>query len=430
MPPSERVALIALFVVFAVLCVVFNSVTPYRTGATYAGVTLPDIGAPDERAHVEYVRHLWRRLEFPTFQVPANENYEAHQPPLYYLAAAPLSATGLRASEQVEGILLRLLSTAIGVATLVCIYSAASLLLPSGAMALGATAFAGLLPMQIALFSSVNNDALTQFWFALATCWMLRNLNDGWNGARTAQLASVIGLALLTKTTSLVLIPLALIAVWMSRNRSSSHVTYHVGALVLVPIVIAAPWFVRNSILYGDPLALGAFQQAFAGTATRQGIQEAFGLSALQYYTDWIGWYTFRSFWGAFGYLVVQWPLWLANEVYLALGILTVLGIVGWLRWAIEARVVVGRSLGLLSAQLLLTTAVFVQFTLTFAQGQGRYFAPAMPTIAIFAVGGLTRLVPQKYRDGASHAIIAGMLALACYAVFVAWSGYRIILGR
>src|SRR5438105_9824815 len=78
----------------AVIAIVFAGVTPYRTpGRLFInrGITIPDIGAPDERQHANYIQHLLDGKGIPTFQPAARDagdHYEDHQPPLYYVLAA------------------------------------------------------------------------------------------------------------------------------------------------------------------------------------------------------------------------------------------------------------------------------------------------------------------------------------------------------
>src|SRR5258708_2550539 len=59
--------------------------------AAYAAVT-PFGRAPDETAHALYVQHLVREHTLPVLRRTPRDAYEYHQPPLYYLLAAPFWA--------------------------------------------------------------------------------------------------------------------------------------------------------------------------------------------------------------------------------------------------------------------------------------------------------------------------------------------------
>src|SRR6185295_4224512 len=116
-------------VLFVACCVAFNSVTPYRKPGFLLHqrnptdgrpVPVPDVGAPDERQHANYVKSLLDGKGFPVLK-PGDpnlyESYQAHQPPLYYaLASAWCKAFGIDPTAE-GGTGLRLLNTLIGLAT-------------------------------------------------------------------------------------------------------------------------------------------------------------------------------------------------------------------------------------------------------------------------------------------------------------------------
>jgi len=95
---------------------------------------------------------------FPPDLPIAPLRYEAYQPPLYYLAAAPvywLSGGSL--------LTLRLFSVAIGAFVIILLYLCAELVFTNKPLlTVGAAAFAAFLPMQVAMSAAVNNDGLAQ----------------------------------------------------------------------------------------------------------------------------------------------------------------------------------------------------------------------------------------------------------------------------
>src|SRR5262245_25182303 len=68
----------AILAAYLALAVAYNRATP-------VGVS------PDELGHAEYIRYLVAHHRLPVFGGPGLA-YEAHQPPLYYLLAAPIWA--------------------------------------------------------------------------------------------------------------------------------------------------------------------------------------------------------------------------------------------------------------------------------------------------------------------------------------------------
>src|SRR5947199_10872128 len=67
----------------------------YLALAAGFNLAMPVGGAPDEGAHAEYVRTVAEEGRLPVLDLSTSNNaqdpngYEAHQPPLYYLLAAP-----------------------------------------------------------------------------------------------------------------------------------------------------------------------------------------------------------------------------------------------------------------------------------------------------------------------------------------------------
>src|SRR5947209_19104651 len=61
------------------LALAYNLVTPFTK-------------MPDEGPHADYIRYLVARRRFPVLGSEPGLTYEAHQPPLYYLIAAPVCA--------------------------------------------------------------------------------------------------------------------------------------------------------------------------------------------------------------------------------------------------------------------------------------------------------------------------------------------------
>ena len=420
----------AIAVLFVVLCVAYNLATPYRTSATYNAISLPDIGAPDEIAHVNYIHYLLGNKSFPVMQVPADENYEAHQPPLYYLLASPVSAIGSIINEQAEGFLLRLLSTLIGLITLYFIYRTGRVIFPTGLIPIGATAFAAFLPMQIALFSSVTNDTLMEMFFAIAAFKLVRDVYEGWSYSRAVRFGIIIGLALLTKTTGLLLIPTAIVALCLSPNRPGVNKFLKAGYIVFTSLLVASPWLIRNEANYGDPFALGIFKEAFIGTTSRIDIQTMTGLSTMGYFVQWVGWYKLRTFFGAFGYLIPSWPLWMPDWLYRTLGIASGILMVRFVIYLFyERERLVSRAFLLLLTLMMIVGLSFAWFNLTYFQGQARYLTPAMTTIALAYTVGFAWLFPKRWRDMAAITLGTLMLALAVYAYFVLDRGFKLILG-
>src|SRR5262249_24898870 len=86
--------LLAIILANVALAGMYATGTPYRQAGvllSYGHSKANDIGAPDERQHVNYVIHLLEGKGFPVFN-PEDPNlyetYQSHQPPAFYLLEA------------------------------------------------------------------------------------------------------------------------------------------------------------------------------------------------------------------------------------------------------------------------------------------------------------------------------------------------------
>jgi hypothetical protein len=242
---------------------------------------------------------------------------------------------------------------------------------------------------------------------------------------------ALAGLGLLTKTTAISLLPILLFAILIPQTKRPTWAM--TGAALAAFAVLAGPWIVRNQSLYGDPLAQKVFQKAFPGSAHKRTIEAQIaaensaldieGNERVQYWRDWVGWWTARSFFGVFGYM----DIWLnesgnpygalppkanpPNAMYRVIIALSAILFISWLGAIFRDDFKEGRPIHVMNGLfLLLIVGLFVVFNMTYFQGQGRYLYPAIGPIALaFATGGATLL---KGRGAIVMAAFAGLLLL------------------
>ncbi len=405
----------------------FATITPYRTGGSVLSqrdpknptrpAAAPDIGAPDERQHVNYVVHLLQGQGFPVFD-PKDphlyETYQSHQPPAFYVLAAGwcklTGATDLENSD--SGKRLRYLNAVLGGVEVLAVFALGFWGFKRPEIGALAAAFAALLPMNVALSGAVNNDVLLYLLCTAALAVCALGLQEGWTTKRCLAAGVLIGLALLTKTTALALLPAAFLAV-MWAGKGKPKLAGWLAAAVPI-LVFAVPWWLRNQQLYGDPLAMHAFKAAFPGSAQAQTFIEGFG--AWAYWLSWVGWWTLRSFFGAFGYM----DIWLnesgmpggsaPNALYRGLIALSLVVFLGWLlSWK---RFDEGRSRAVQAMNLTFFAFVllfFISFNMQYFQAQARYLLPAIGPISCgYALGALTLLKDRWLPALAALALIFG----------------------
>ncbi len=443
----QRYAFGAVLALFAILSGWMISVTPYREAGrlVYQRAVVQDVGAPDERQHANYVRHLMDGKGFPVLK-PGDpnlyESYQSHQPPLYYLIGVGFCKVfAIDPTDPERGIKLRYLNTLTGLATLAGIYYAIRWGLGRTDVALAGMALIGLMPMFISLNSAVTNDSLAYCLITWTFAMACLGASGGLTWKRTVLMGALAGLALVTKTTAVVTLPLIVATPFLVRHIDPRWMA-KAAAAVGIALVIVAPWWIRNTQIYGDPLAIRAFKEAFVGTAYREqfieniaAMRQAKGLdpggATMEYWSQWFGWWTLRSFFGAFS----QMDIFLPNPVYGVLSLLSAVVVLGWSRGIRpsdepEERARAGRFHVLAAVLLVGVFLSYLQFNWTYFQAQARYLYPAVAPIAAGFGLGLCTLVRKPAVSFALALIFAIALNGYVLSVLPAEFGMRMAAAR
>ncbi len=261
----ERAVLGAVIAVFAGFAIAYTRVTP--------------IGAsPDELSHLSYINGIADHLRLP----PAGEP-ERQQPPMYYVLGAVVSKlTGG------DPRLIRLLSVALGVLTILTVYLVTRRLFPSRPMlALGSAAIVALLPEAQYLAGAVNDDNLAWLAGALLVLAGVTVLQSTTLTTRLALGAGfAVAVAVLAKETVWVLAALLVVVVvvrFWRRIRALQAL-----ALIGPTVVLSGWWFVRNAIEFGGPLPplhpITSQRQVFDSLAQVRGYLAATAVSLVGMY--------------------------------------------------------------------------------------------------------------------------------------------------
>lgn len=410
-PSKFATILLALFVSFhLVFAVAFAIQTPYRKAGTIRswgpGLPTPDVGAPDERQHANYVRYLLKEHKLPVLVVgapDAGEEYESHQPPLYYgLAAAAATVTGQTDVESGGfGNVARILNAIIGAVGVAGVFFAVLWATKREDLALVGTAFAALIPMNCALSGAISNDPLLITLISWSFAWSARALgseNEKEINRAMIWAAVFAGLACLTKSTGLV--AMVGLSVTLLYLRKQFPIT-KVAGWMAIGALIASPVWIRNQLIYGDPLAQKVFKAAFAGSPQKAmivaGIESsnAGGSPEAQYWINWVGYWTSRSYIGVFGVM----DIWLnssgkagrdtdPNLLYKAIILFVGLAKISFLLYLRNKWKEVPKAVFVGLAISVVTVLLFIGFNMTYFQAQGRYLYPALaPTALVLGLG-------------------------------------------
>jgi len=441
----ERALLTTILVLFALL------------GVTYS-VVVPPFEASDELWHYPMVKTVADDWELPV-QDPADVGpwrQEGSQPPLYYFLGA-LATLWVDTSDMGRvrhlnthadnGVatpdgnvnlvvhhpahesfpwrgtvlavhLVRLLSVGMSAAAVYLTHRIARWLLPDRPdLALGAAAVHAFTPMVVFISGAVNNDNLVVPLSSLALLLILKTPDPRKPQGLGVELflGFVLGLAALTKSSSLALFPLTALAVavrvWRRYRRASlprriGLVVVHLSLVILPALAVGGWWYLRNLRLYGDLSGLNVFTEILGTRGVPADLAQL-----------WRERYSFMAgYWGNFGGLNVPMPSWvysLLNTIVVVAGLGLVAALVKTtLKFRISFVIFLLWGLG-----VLVPWALWARVTWS---SQGRLIFAALPVWSLLLVLGLTGWLPRRWGRWVTAALALFLLGLAVAAPF-AW---------
>ena len=437
-PRWQRLALIAILVLFAALSVLYNVSTPLFEG-------------PDEAAHYQYVKYIADGRGLPALgRSPPEVLWEGlQQPPLYYALGAALTSwintsdlpallwSNPHRGGETGGVnlyyhtdredfpyqgtalavhLVRLLNTCFGLLTVVMTYLAARELLPrQPVFALGAAALVAFNPQFLFTSGTISNDGAIAAFCAVGIWLLLRMFRrNGLTGKESLLLGLVVGLGVIAKPSGLAfLVPCALaLALIAWKRRSWAVLLWGGGAIAAGAFLLGGWWYIRNVLLYGDPLAWNAIVAIKAPTLRPEQIPLREALE----YSAWMQ----KSFWGVFANgILMDFSVYRALEVVMRL---SALGLIILLVLQVRRRTFDGATWAGLALLFLWSGLVYIAL-LRFMQAvdatnQGRLLFPAVGALSILLLLGLVSLVPQRFDFIPAAVVCAALVALAVVAPF------------
>ncbi len=418
-------------------------------GITF-GLATPIFEAPDEDSHFLFVRYLQLHHALP---VQGTDPYgpRAHHPPLYFALGALLSAwvpvegSADRIVRQVNPHvtfrygdphtdnkamwihdtpeerwpyagqalavhIVRLLSVAFSAAAVWFTYLAARYLRPGEeTFALLAAGLLAFNPMVLFMSGVVQNSTSAIASTAAILYMLARFTRQGFTFSRWWWVGVVFSLSVLLQTSALVLAaPIGLVLLFEGWRARRVRVLVEGALGLLVPIAyFDGWWFVRNQILYGD-------WTANAAVAALWGHGPIMPLDVALYLVG-------TGMVGRFGQgLMIDY----SNPIYLAVGLLALMSVVGLGRSAIaglrRSRLLTPDRM-LWSLQIVTIIAVSVSLTiyvLKYIHGvHGRYMFTAFPSIALLLAAGGLGWFRHSWHKPVAITLLALNLALALYGL-------------
>jgi tetratricopeptide (TPR) repeat protein len=211
----------------------------------------------DTQAHLEYIQYLLEHKSVPL----ANEGWETHQPPLFYVASTMIFLLGRQFLAAAQALyLLKLIPFLCGLGQICLAYFAARIIFPDSQTKQSlSVAITALIPMNIYISSYFSNESLSALLMSLTILVVIMILN----GNRTSSklyciLGFIIGLALLTKFTVLAVLPVIFLVLlyklFSEEKRSITILGRNLGLMFLVIVVVAGWFYIRNWMHFGKIL--------------------------------------------------------------------------------------------------------------------------------------------------------------------------------
>ena len=398
--------------------------------------------SPDEERHFGYCEYIAQKGRLPAYTTDP-EQYSLNMgfhPPLYYFLTSffcakdtiqlkdilvindapgyqkivhPRTDSGLMYPEKVRSAYsIRFFSIILSSITLFLIYRLALTVLPGEtAFAAACALFVATIPQFQQVSSSISNQSLMMLTStAFITC-LVHYVNCPEKRRWKAGAGFFLGMCFLTRSASVLFIPLTLCAViWVwFRNRKKALSD---GILILgIGFVIAGWWYVRNYIVYRDPLLSKAFMFHQPWISQKVPFTLDYFLTVL--------YKTYTSFFGALGSTQIHIPP-IQNAVY---GLLLVLAAMGAGSFILKFKNTTSFQRQSLCLLFLALAGAVAQYAIMnvqyFGMYLGRYFFIVLGPFAVIIFTGLYYLLPVKARKGFFSALSALLVVLNLYVCFM-----------
>ncbi|HET9661580.1 MAG TPA: glycosyltransferase family 39 protein [Thermomicrobiales bacterium] len=353
-------------------------------------------------------------------QFPAGTQYAANHPPLYYALLAPFARAGASLSPESMQYLLRALAIPFGLAIILLAFLTTRQLFPNDRFLLMTVpAFVAFQPQVSYESAMVNNDIAGIAFVSLVIYLLARGIRHGFDYVTCAWVGAALGLALLTKSNSIFIIPAIALAIALTCGLSNVKEWIPKGIVAAaVGGVLVLPWYLFFYRTYGN---LDAFEQIRTlqspwnkpgGTFTGMLFDRAF---------VWMRW---KETWGEFGWRRIH----LDSSFLWSIAAPIVAGLIGLAMFALLSawKWRDGRdsgplgfempdraqAIGMLTFLVAVVTAYLavVQFGTEFALTQARYFFPIVNAFAILVLVGGRTLLPVRLQPIGRALIVCGLV--------------------
>lgn len=400
-----------------------GNVTTYTTSDWYGGHTSP----------------VWT-ISYDGGYYPSGWVYTGNHPPLFYALMTPMYHMVKHLEIDQQLFMFRLATIPFGMITIVLAYLTVRTLFPRDKfLAMTVPAFVAFQP-QISYESVMLNNDILAIMLTSAVVWMLAvGLQKRFPWWICMAIGVLLGLAVLAKTTSLVVAALVAIAMifgigvrrwrqWLTKGALTAAIS---GLLVF-------PWFVYMMVQYGDFTALNRVQTLQWWNYSSGSTPTIWRMLS----NRWFHWDRFKETWGAFGWRRIQLDAYGDGTLLRVLLWITIFAVVGLaiygLRFLREQREINAaeeaghhleaardhrdETLAIMPWQVtgILTMGVacvlgyyaVLQFGTSFALTQARYYFPMIVPAAILFMLGIRSWFPRNWLAYVGAIVFVGLVAL------------------
>ncbi len=207
----------------------------------------------DAPGHLKYIQYIFAHHTLPL----ANQGWQAYQPPLFYaISTVFFSFVRLISCDETANMTLKIIPFLCGVGQIFITYFSSRYVFPDSTSKQAlSVAFAALIPMNIYISHYVSNESLCAFLIGVLILVTIMMLSKESSTKLFCILGVVAGLALLTKFTTLVVLPvIALILIYKlisEERRSLANVADYFVLTTVITVSLAGWFYFRNWINFG-----------------------------------------------------------------------------------------------------------------------------------------------------------------------------------
>jgi 4-amino-4-deoxy-L-arabinose transferase-like glycosyltransferase len=363
------------------------------------------IRPPRDPDTLAYIRNI--RQELPVNDHALVIPYKSVQPPLYYVMAGLFAQVAPPEPKTVLYIG-RLLSVLLGAATVYFCWLTVRELAPDAPiLAAAAAGVTALLPQFCFTNAHAANDSAVNLATTAAFYVWIRGLRRPEFDRRLFGAGAMLGFALLSKLTAIVLVPGLILVILFRMFQAQPNVlglgkwlrrgVAMIAGATLSVVSICGWWFVRNMFTYGEPSGTEAELHTVAGNLVKADFSKPQTAADLAHYT-------LENLWGRFGWNDITLPhgiYHLCNTAGLILVCLSVLvGIGAFVVWVTRDRasnVVTWQAAAIFLAIGAALLGGFIEYNAKVAyQPQARYFFLLLVPCALMLTAGLHRLAATR----------------------------------